>query len=652
LNRFNGNILLSLALFVSLLLTGCFSNKETSQQPEFSVARQWNEALLSAIRMDFARPTVHARNLFHMSTVMYDAWAAFDDVAQPYLLGKTVNGYRCEFTGFSSSLAKKSAREQAISYAAYRILSHRFSSSPGAVESQKIFDDLLSALGYDSALTSIDYSSGSTAALGNYIAECMIAYGLQDGANETNAYATQSYTPVNPALAPAESGNPGIVDLNRWQPLVLDNFIDQSGNEIGASTPEFVGPEWGGVAAFALTESDLSINQREGEDFDYWVYYDPGAPPYIDAVNGGTKTEEYQWNFSLVLAWSSHLDPLDGVMLDISPGSNGNNQSLPQSWAEYASFYDRLNGGDQSTGYTVNPYTGKPYAPNLVLRGDYARVLAEFWADGPDSETPPGHWFVLLNYVNDQPELEKRFRGQGPVLNDLEWDVKGYFALAGAMQDSAVTAWGIKGWYDYIRPVSAIRAMADLGQSSAPEQPNYHIAGLPLIEGLVELVLPGDPLVGANDENLFKLKAKVWRGPNYIPDPTTYIAAVDWVLVEHWWPYQRPSFVTPPFAGYVSGHSTYSRAAAEVLTMLTGDAYFPGGIGQFVAPKNDYLVFEKGPSVEVTLQWATYRDASDQCSLSRIWGGIHPPADDIPGRLIGEKVGIAAFNLAAQYFGD
>ena len=61
-------------------------------------------------------------------------------------------------------------------------------------------------------------------------------------------------------------------------------------------------------------------------------------------------------------------------------------------------------------------------------------------------------------------------------------------------------------------------------------------------------------------------------------------------------------------------------------------------------------MFEDGPSVDLTLQWATYRDAADQCSLSRIWGGIHPPADDIPGRLIGERVGIAAFHLAERDF--
>ena len=650
MKKLNSSMRLLFVLPGSLFLSGCFIDLGNNQQDDHSVARQWNEALLSAIRLDYARPTVHARNLFHTSVAMYDAWAAFDSVAQSYLLGKTVNGYSCDFTDIPKPVSKQKARQQAISYAAYRIMTHRFTDSPGAVESQQVFDDLLSALGYDVSFTSTDYSSGSAAALGNHIAECMIAYGLQDGANEANAYAVKSYAPVNPPLSPTEAGNPNIVDLNRWQPLSLANFIDQSGNEIGESTPEFVGPEWGSVAAFALTESDLSINLRDG--FDYWLYHDPGAPPYVDVANGGVETEEYQWGFSVVLAWSAHLDPLDGVMLDISPAAIGNNQSLPQSRAEYVSFYDRLNGGDPSTGHPVNPYTGKSYAPNLVPRGDYARVLAEFWADGPDSETPPGHWFVLLNYVNDQPELEKRFRGQGPVLDDLEWDVKGYFALAGAMQDSAVTAWGIKGWYDYVRPVSAIRAMADLGQSSDPGQPHYHIAGQPLIDGLIELVMPGDPLVGPSNENLYKIKAKVWRGPDYIPDPSTYIAAVDWVLVENWWPYQRPSFVTPPFAGYVSGHSTFSRAAAEVLTLLTGDAYFPGGMGAFEAPKNNFLVFEKGPNVDVTLQWATYRDASDQCSLSRIWGGIHPPADDIPGRLIGEQIGIDAFNLAQQYFGN
>ena len=70
----------------------------------------------------------------------------------------------------------------------------------------------------------------------------------------------------------------------------------------------------------------------------------------------------------------------------------------------------------------------------------------------------------------------------------------------------------------------------------------------------------------------------------------------------------------------------------------------------FEIKAGEFLVFEEGPSVDMTLQWATYRDAADQCSLSRIWGGIHPPVDDIPGRIIGARVGNDAFDLAEAHF--
>jgi hypothetical protein len=252
--------------------------------------------------------------------------------------------------------------------------------------------------------------------------------------------------------------------------------------------------------------------------------------------------------------------------------------------------------------------------------------------------------------VNDHPALEKKFKGEGPVVDDLEWDVKSYLALGGAMHDAAISAWGIKGWYDYIRPVSAIRHMAEMGQSSDPDLPGYSENGIPLAENLIELVEEGDILAGVNNENINKIKLYAWKGPDYIEDPETDVAGVGWILAENWWPYQRPSFVTPPFAGYVSGHSTFSRAAAEVLTLITGDPFFPGGKGEFEVKKNEFLVFEDGPSVDLTLEWATYRDASDQTSLSRIWGGIHPPADDIPGRIIGEKIGIQAFEYAENLF--
>ena len=70
----------------------------TIAQAQHSVARQWNEALLQSIREDFARPTVHARNLFYTSVALYDAWAVYDTVAQTYFLGKTINGYTCPFS--------------------------------------------------------------------------------------------------------------------------------------------------------------------------------------------------------------------------------------------------------------------------------------------------------------------------------------------------------------------------------------------------------------------------------------------------------------------------------------------------------------------------------------------------------------------------
>lgn len=84
----------------------------------------------------------------------------------------------------------------------------------------------------------------------------------------------------------------------------------------------------------------------------------------------------------------------------------------------------------------------------------------------------------------------------------------------------------------------------------------------------------------------------------------------------------------------------------QVLTAITGDPYFPGGMGVFEAPKDNFLVFEKGPSVDLQLQWATYGDAADECSLSRQYGGIHPSFDDIPGRLMGAKIATLAFKKA------
>lgn len=596
---------------------------------QHSVARQWNELLLESIRHDFARPTVHARNLFHVSAAMWDAWATFDPVAEGVI-------FREDHATMSPAIDL--LRNEAISYAAYRILKARFANSPGAALMLPQYDALQTALGYST--TDVGTSGDSPSAIGNRIAQAVLAFGLADHSNEANNYANEVYEPVNPPLLPEFPGNPTLQEPNHWQPLALQYFIGQDGIPVPTGYPPFLSPEWGQVTPFALSQTDLAVNQRD--NYDWWVYHDPGLPPRL-----GTPTaSDYKWGFELVVAWSSHLDPADGVMIDVSPGAIGN-APLPSGPAQYPAFYDFAHGGDWGPGHAINAITGQPYAPQWVPRGDYTRVLAEFWADGPASETPPGHWFVILNYVSDHPLTVKRIGGLGPVVGDLEWDVKAYLALGGAMHDCAIAAWGVKGWYDYIRPVSAIRYLADR-YAADPNDPD----AITLVPGLIERVTFQTTAPCHRHAHLAghegKIAVRAWRGPDQIQNPATDVAGVGWILAENWWPYQRPTFVSPPFAGYVSGHSTYSRAAAVVLHRLTGSPWFPGGLGEFVCPQNDFLVFERGPSVTVRLQWGTYYDASDQTSLSRIWGGIHPPQDDIPGRRMGQAIGNDAFDQAAQ----
>ena len=103
-----------------------------------SAARQWNEQLLQAIRKDYARPTIHARNLFHISAAMYDAWAAYDPVASGYL-------YREKATAGDVA----AARAEAISFVAYRLLRSRFDTSPGAETAFEECDERLTAFGVD-----------------------------------------------------------------------------------------------------------------------------------------------------------------------------------------------------------------------------------------------------------------------------------------------------------------------------------------------------------------------------------------------------------------------------------------------------------------------------------------------------------------------
>ncbi|MFT6972665.1 MAG: hypothetical protein ACJAXX_003249, partial [Roseivirga sp.] len=169
-----------------------------------SIARSWNEQVLFAISADFARPTIHARNLFHTSIAMYDSWAAYEPGGNTYLLGKSIGSYTSEFSGIPIPENADSAREMAMSYAVYRIIEHRYAQSPGIAAISDSIDGLIEDFGYDLSVESTDYVNGGPAELGNYIASQIIEFGMQDGANESGDYANLYYEPLNPPIAVEE----------------------------------------------------------------------------------------------------------------------------------------------------------------------------------------------------------------------------------------------------------------------------------------------------------------------------------------------------------------------------------------------------------------------------------------------------------------
>ena len=577
-----------------------------ADHPEWSVARRWDEALLDAIRRSLPNPPVHARNLFHVSVAMWDGWAAYDATAKGYLFTEKI--------GASDVVA---ARNETISYAAYRALSARFIKAVGADKSLSEFADLMDALCLPASTTSTN--GDSPAAVGNRIAKTVLDYGLADGSNEANGYADPTYAPVNPPLVVAK---PGIViaDPNRWQPLQIEHMISQNGILLTNGVQQAVGPHWGHVAPFAISSGGAAGTP-----------IDPGPPPRIgDTTDAAFKAQAVE-----VIRDSSRLEPASTTLIDIAPGAVGANTL----------------GANDGHGRPANPVTGRPYAPVMVADGDFYRAIAEFWADGPNSETPPGHWNVLANTVSDELGSNLRVGGAGPAVDRLQWDVKLYLALNAAVHDAAIAAWGLKGRYDSVRPISMIRYMASLGQSSDPAVPAYNKEGLPLVPDLIEIITKEKTAAGAPMAALAghegEVAIRAWQGNP--ADPKATASPVAWILGIAWVPYQLPTFVTPSFQGYISGHSTFSRAAAEVLTAITGSPYFPGGLAERTVSKDSFRV-EKGPSADVTLQWATYFDAADQAGQSRLYGGIHVQADDFAGRIAGSTCGKAAWTLALRYY--
>ena len=560
-----------------------------------SVARVWNEVLLEAVRADTPAPTVHARNLFHTSAAMWDASVAYGDRGTSVFLELDRD-------------PDPDAALVAISHAAHEVLSERYRNSVGGTQSLAAFDETLAELCLDVA----DADDEGPAADGRTIARHILDATIDDGSLELDGYLDLTYFPANEPLRVAEVGVP-VEAPDAWQPLQLNESITQNDQSQLVGLQSYIGPHWGFVQPFAMPAAADGLP------------IDPGPPPRLDRPADRDRLDA---ELIEVIRLQSGLDERLGEPIDISPAAFGNN-SL---------------GADDGSGHDGNPITGGAYTPSIVSSADYGRVVAEYWADGPRSETPPGHWNVLANEVSDALPAPLT-SAAGAELTRLEWDLRLYLALNGAMHDAAIAAWGAKRSYDSARPISLIRHRAALGQSTDPDADAFHPDGLPLVDGLIELVTT-DSAERHGDLAPGTIALLAWAG-----HPTLHDSADDvrWIDGRTWVPYQLDTFVTPSFPGYVSGHSTFSRAGAVVLEGLTGSAFFPDGLGTFTAPAGS-LRFDDGPTTDVTLQSGTYADAADEAGRSRLYGGIHIAADDHEGRRIGQRVGEDALALARSHF--
>ncbi len=583
---------------------------------------------------------------------MYDAWAAYDPAAVGYIYNEKVSQLPADV---------EAARHEAVSYAAYRVLRSRFATGPGAAVSVAGFDAKLTEMGYSTAIgQSLPTAAATPAELGKRIGQAILNWGAADRFALTSYPQLYTNTPaltVNPNLSvpldvmgtngnfqdnmPLGYGIPFNTNPNFWQPLALASSVTQNGIPIPGGVQTFVGVQGLATTAFSLTRADATKP---------WIDTFGGPSRLSTPGNPSPTHEAYKEGAMDVLRKSAKLN--DSNLVDISPRATGNNPI----------------GTDNGSGFPRNPLTSQPWAPNLVKLGDYSRVLAEYWADGPNSETPPGHWHVIANEISEMPLLQKRIRGTGPFVNDLEWDIKTYFCVAAATHDAACAAWSLKRYYSGPRPITMIRYMGSKGQSSDPGGPSYHSQGLPLETDVVEVITAATTGTGGKHEQIWDVKygsyfpgsfyhgqvaVYSWPGehPNNLPAPSIAAnqSSVRWMLAKDWLPFQRKTFNTPAFPGFTSGHSTFSRAAAEALTLLTGTHLFPGGFHHHTIAANS-LQIDLGPSTAVDLQWCSYYDAADQAGQSRRWGGIHPSEDDYIGRQTGFQAGISAYLLAEKYW--
>lgn len=117
---------------------------------------------------------------------------------------------------------------------------------------------------------------------------------------------------------------------------------------------------------------------------------------------------------------------------------------------------------------------------------------------------------------------------------------------------------------------------------------------------------------------------------------------------EDWMPYQASDFVTPAFPEHVSGHSTFSRAAATILECYTGSDEFGGCT--VIEPCSSKIEPGVTPKEKVTLEWPSFSAAAEEAGMSRLYGGIHFQNGNQHGQRLGEKIAKAVWEKAIFYF--
>ena len=355
-----------------------------------SAAREWNEQLLAAIRINLPNPPAHARNLHHVSVAMYDGWAAYDPNAVGYIYNEKISPLP------GSPALIEAARHEAISYAAYRVLRARFvtpvPAPAGAAVTSAAIDAKLASFGYSVATAQSAVTNGTTPAeLGKRIGQAILTWGTSDGFSQTTypqaydsavnpnmlaartmsvlgnngEFPTQANMPLGvgvPLIAdPGANGYTADTNPNYWQPLALSSSVSQNGIPTPGGVQTFVGVQSLATTPFSLTRTD---------PVKPWI--DPGGPSRLSLPGNPSATDAgYKAGAMDVLRKSAKLN--DQTLIDISPGGFGNNPL----------------GTDNGTGYALNPVTNQPYAPNLVKRGDFARVVAEFWRTGRTPKPRP-----------------------------------------------------------------------------------------------------------------------------------------------------------------------------------------------------------------------------------------------------------------------